>query len=42
MVFYCPRKAVRPRMADKNPSAHYRNPNISLEEIIRANGQDGR
>ena len=28
--------------ADKNPSARYRDPNISLEEIIRANGQDGR
>lgn len=38
----CPQKAVRPRMADKNPNARYRNPNISIDEIIRANGQDGR
>lgn len=38
----CPRKAVRPRMADKNPNARYRNPNISLEEIIRANSRTGR
>lgn len=35
----CPRKAVRPRIADKNPGARYRNPHITLEEIIRANDQ---
>lgn len=34
----CPRKAVRPRMADKNPNARYRNPKITLDEIMRANG----
>lgn len=35
----CPQKAVRPRMADKNPNARYRNPHITLEKIIRANNQ---
>ena len=34
----CPQKAVRPRMSDKNPNARYRNPNITLEEIIQSNG----
>lgn len=34
----CPQKAVRPRMADKNPDARYRNPHIALEEIIQSNG----
>lgn len=33
----CPQKAVRPRMADKNPDARYRNPHITLEEIIQSN-----
>lgn len=35
----CPQKAVRPRMADKNPEARYRNPQIGINEIIEANGK---
>ncbi len=33
----CPQKAIGLSMADKNPDARYRNPNISLQEIIEAN-----
>lgn len=33
----CPQKAIRLSMADKNPNARYRNPNVSLQEIIEAN-----
>ena len=33
----CPQKAVGLRIADKNPKARYRNPHISLQEIIDAN-----
>ena len=33
----CPQKAIGLRMADKNPDARYRNPHISLQEIIDAN-----
>ena len=33
----CPQKAISLSMADKNPDARYRNPNISLQEIIEAN-----
>lgn len=33
----CPKKAIRLSIADKNPNARYRNPNISLQEIIEAN-----
>lgn len=33
----CPQKAIGLSMADKNPNARYRNPNISLQEIIDAN-----
>lgn len=34
----CPQKAVKPQMADKNPNARYRNPHITLKEIIQSNG----
>ena len=34
----CPQKAIGLSMADKNPDARYRNPHISLQEIIEANG----
>ena len=33
----CPQKAIGLSMADKNPGARYRNPHISLQEIIQAN-----
>ena len=33
----CPQKAIGLRIADKNPKARYRNPHISLQEIIDAN-----
>ena len=33
----CPQKAIGLSMADKNPKARYRNPHISLQEIIDAN-----
>ena len=33
----CPQKAIGLSMADKNPHARYRNPHISLQEIIDAN-----
>ena len=33
----CPQKAIGLRIADKNPKARYRNPNISLQEIITSN-----
>ena len=34
----CPQKAIGLSLADKNPKARYRNPHISLQEIIDANG----
>lgn len=34
----CPQKAIGLSLADKNPAARYRNPHISLQEIIDANG----
>ena len=37
-VHNCPQKAIWLRIADKNPQARYRNPHISLQEIIDANG----
>lgn len=37
-VHNCPQKAIGLRIADKNPQARYRNPHISLQEIIDANG----
>ena len=33
----CPQKAIGLSMADKDPKARYRNPHISLQEIIDAN-----
>lgn len=36
-IHNCPQKAIGLSMADKNPKARYRNPNISLLEIIEAN-----
>ena len=33
----CPQKAIGLSIADKNPNARYRNPHISLQEIIDAN-----
>lgn len=35
----CPKKAVKFNMPEVNPNARYRNPHISLQEIIRANQQ---
>lgn len=35
----CPRKAITMSIADKNPEARYRHPDISLQEIIKANEQ---
>ena len=34
----CPKKAIGLSIADKNSKARYRNPHISLQEIINANG----
>ncbi len=36
----CPVKAITLSMADKNPSARYLNPEITLGEIIRSNNQN--
>lgn len=33
----CPKKAITLSVQDKNPEARYRNPNVKLAEIIRAN-----
>ncbi|HIR12929.1 MAG TPA: EFR1 family ferrodoxin [Candidatus Choladousia intestinavium] len=35
----CPERAVQLTIPEKNPKARYRNPNISLQEIIKANHQ---
>lgn len=35
----CPQKAIGLRIMDKNPNARYRNEQISLKEIIEANGK---
>ncbi len=35
----CPQKAVSVNMPEKNPDARYRNENITLEEIMKANDQ---
>lgn len=35
----CPQKAIITSIRDKNPDARYRNENISLQEIIKANQQ---
>lgn len=36
----CPQKAIRLKKSDKNPSARYRNPAVTLEEIIQSNQQE--
>lgn len=38
----CPQKAIGLTMADKNPTARYRNEHISLSEIIAANENNGK
>ena len=35
----CPQKAIGLSIADKNPKARYRNPHISLQEIIESNNK---
>ena len=37
----CPRKAVQLTVPEKNPSARYRNPHVTLQELIQANQQPG-
>ena len=37
----CPRKAVQLTVPEKNPSARYRNPHVTLRELIQANQQPG-
>jgi ferredoxin len=39
-IHACPQKAITLKMPEKNPSARYRNPAISLAEIIAANNQN--
>lgn len=36
---HCPRKAVRLTIPEKNPNVRYRNPHITVNEIIQANQQ---
>ena len=38
-IHACPHNAIRLTIPEKNPQARYRNPHISLQEIIRANCQ---
>lgn len=38
-VHACPQKAIKFTIPEKNPEARYRNGNITLEEIIKANNQ---
>ena len=38
-VHACPTKAIKFTIPEKNPDVRYRNENISLEEIIKANNQ---
>ena len=35
----CPQLAIAPTEGDANPKARYRNPNVSLRELERANSQ---
>ena len=37
----CPRKAVQLTVPEKNPGARYRNPHVTLRELIQANQQPG-
>lgn len=36
---HCPQKAIQLNIPEKNPNARYRNPHITLNEIIQANNQ---
>ena len=38
-VHACPQKAIKFTISEKNPEARYRNGNITLEEIIKANNR---
>lgn len=38
-IHACPNKAIQLTIPEKNPDARYRNPHISLQEIIQANSQ---
>ncbi|MBR1852593.1 MAG: EFR1 family ferrodoxin [Lachnospiraceae bacterium] len=38
-IHACPKYAIKMRLGEKNPNAHYRNPHISMQEIIMANNQ---
>ena len=39
-VHACPKKAIGFTIPEKNPNARYRNENISLDEIVKANNQN--
>lgn len=39
-IHACPQKAITMTMGEPNPQARYRNPHISLSELIQANEQD--
>lgn len=42
-IHACPQKAIRfATLSEKNPGVHYRNPHISLAEIIKANRQENK
>ncbi len=41
-VHNCPHKGIGLDVPEKNPDARYRNEHVRLEEIIRANYQNGR
>ena len=40
-VHACPHKAIQLTQGEKNPNARFRNPNVKLNEIQRANNQQG-
>lgn len=35
----CPQKAIKLKNGERNPEARYRNPNVSINDIVRANQQ---
>lgn len=39
-VHLCPQKAIQLNISEKNPNARYRNPNVTVNEIIAANHQE--
>lgn len=39
-VHACPQKAIGLTVPEKNPQARYRNPDVTLQEIMRANAQE--